>query len=225
MITKQNLDDPRVRRTRKLLMQSFMELLAEKSFDEIAIHEITERVEVNRATFYNHFQDKYQLLDLTMSIIFSEILARWFPLGYTKDDLMGHGHTMLQAVHNIPAESVLNFSEEEILYKLLMAVCQWQQEIKRRIHPKSTQSYALDEAAEKQLYELVLLCLRRPNMTSKRTLRRLEIVATMVSSSIYRVVAQWSNLQEPESIDELIEQALPIILSYLKPLRVDYLQS
>src|SRR5215217_5631258 len=55
--------DPRVLRTRKLLIDAFVSLQAEKAFDDITIQDIATRATVNRATFYAHFQDKYALLD------------------------------------------------------------------------------------------------------------------------------------------------------------------
>jgi len=55
--------DPRVKRTRGLIQQSFMELLAEKGFRAVTVQDITERAEVNRTTFYAHFPDKYSLLE------------------------------------------------------------------------------------------------------------------------------------------------------------------
>jgi AcrR family transcriptional regulator len=54
--------DRRVKRTRKLIQQAFRDLLNEQDFNDITIHEIAERAEVNRATFYLHFEDKYALL-------------------------------------------------------------------------------------------------------------------------------------------------------------------
>src|SRR5260370_114076 len=56
-----NEADPRVKRTRKLLQDALLELLAEKSFDAITVQDIAERSTINRATFYAHFVDKYEL--------------------------------------------------------------------------------------------------------------------------------------------------------------------
>ena len=56
-----NEADPRVKRTRKLLQDALLELLAEKSFDAITVQDIAERSTINRATFYAHFVDKYDL--------------------------------------------------------------------------------------------------------------------------------------------------------------------
>ena len=59
--------DPRILRTRKLIMDAFMELAIEKDFKDITIKDITQRATVNRATFYYHFFDKYDLLEKVLS--------------------------------------------------------------------------------------------------------------------------------------------------------------
>lgn len=46
-----------------LLAESFKELVLEKPLEKITIKEITDRSGVIRVTFYNHFQDKYELLE------------------------------------------------------------------------------------------------------------------------------------------------------------------
>jgi AcrR family transcriptional regulator len=71
-----NEADPRVKRTRKLLQDAFMSLLAEKSFQAISVQEIAERATLNRATFYAHFEDKYALADHMLSEQFRGALAR-----------------------------------------------------------------------------------------------------------------------------------------------------
>ena len=59
--------DPRVKRTRKLLQQAFQELMTERGFQDISVQEIADRAEINRATFYAHFEDKYDLLRASVS--------------------------------------------------------------------------------------------------------------------------------------------------------------
>lgn len=40
-----------------------MALIQEKEFQKITIHEIAEREDINRGTFYLHFADKYEMMD------------------------------------------------------------------------------------------------------------------------------------------------------------------
>jgi AcrR family transcriptional regulator len=66
--------DPRMRRTRKLLQGALASLMQEKSFDEISVQDITEAATVNRATFYDHYTDKYALLEALVAGGFHELM-------------------------------------------------------------------------------------------------------------------------------------------------------
>jgi AcrR family transcriptional regulator len=74
-----NDSDPRVRRTRGLLVRAFVDLLDERGFKAISVQEVAQRATVNRATFYAHFADKYELYDWTMREWFRDELARRLP--------------------------------------------------------------------------------------------------------------------------------------------------
>ena len=68
--------DPRVKRTRSLILRSFESLLAEKGFETISVQDVTDKAEVNRATFYAHFHDKYELLDYSISQMFRQEIEK-----------------------------------------------------------------------------------------------------------------------------------------------------
>src|SRR5690625_4396150 len=54
--------DPRVVRTRKWLVASVISLIEEDGYERLTVQKIVERAQVNRSTFYLHFQDKYDLI-------------------------------------------------------------------------------------------------------------------------------------------------------------------
>ena len=57
-----------------VLAESLKELAATKPIDKITIKEITNKAGVIRPTFYNHFQDKYELLEwITVNELFAPI--------------------------------------------------------------------------------------------------------------------------------------------------------
>jgi AcrR family transcriptional regulator len=68
-------EDPRVTRTQKMLQDAFISLLGEKGFHAITVQDIAERATVNRATFYAHFLDKYDLFDQMTGEFFQQALA------------------------------------------------------------------------------------------------------------------------------------------------------
>jgi AcrR family transcriptional regulator len=67
--------DPRMRRTRQLLQGSLMQLLGSKPFDDISVQDITDAATVNRATFYDHYTDKFALLEALIAGGFHQMLA------------------------------------------------------------------------------------------------------------------------------------------------------
>lgn len=58
-----NSTDPRVRRTRRMLREALFALLREKAFESISVRDITEHAGLNHATFYLHYDDKWDMLD------------------------------------------------------------------------------------------------------------------------------------------------------------------
>lgn len=55
--------DARVRYTQMMIRSSFLKLLKEKPVSRITVKEICELSEINRATFYHHYKDPYDLLE------------------------------------------------------------------------------------------------------------------------------------------------------------------
>src|ERR1700756_565099 len=68
--------DPRVLRSRQMLMEALLRLLNRKEFDDISIQEIADEANLNRATFYLHYPDKNALLQAMTAARFSDLVAR-----------------------------------------------------------------------------------------------------------------------------------------------------
>lgn len=66
--------DPRIRRTRQLLQGALQKLMQTKSFDEISVQDIASVATVNRATFYDHYTDKFALLEALVAGSFHQLL-------------------------------------------------------------------------------------------------------------------------------------------------------
>lgn len=187
-----NPNDPRAKRTKKYIQKAFTDLLAEMDFEDLSIQDIMDRAELNRATFYNHYQDKYELLELTMSGAFTEILSKRIPPG-----------TRMQG--------------PELLRNLILAVCEWQIETTKQLNARRTLSQAMEDNAKQQLYNVIISCIADVKDLPAEERRRMEWVATMISWSIYGVVVKWSQRQE-EPVEQFIEHLLPFLMSNLRTL-------
>src|SRR5271167_2163833 len=68
--------DPRILRTRRMLMDSLVRLLSKKEFEDISVQEIADEATLNRATFYLHYPDKNALLQAMTDARFRDLIAR-----------------------------------------------------------------------------------------------------------------------------------------------------
>ncbi len=178
--------DPRVKRTRQLLEKAFVDLLGEKGFQAITVQDITGRAGVNRATFYAHFEDKYDLLDHGIRQGFMQEIEK----------------RMLNACHYTP----------ENLRNLIVAVCEFIQGIHSHCKPPQDQFESLVETQVKAvLYDLLLNWLKQVEMDVAP-----ETAATAASWAIYGLASQWSHEKHPKPVDQFAAEVLPLVAANLK---------
>jgi AcrR family transcriptional regulator len=68
--------DPRILRSRRMLMDSLERLLKKKEFEDISVQEIADDATLNRATFYLHYPDKNALLQAMTGVRFRDLIER-----------------------------------------------------------------------------------------------------------------------------------------------------
>lgn len=68
--------DARVRYTRKVIKEAILELLSQKNADKITVKEICDKAQINRATFYKHYENTYDLLEKLDNEMLDELEAK-----------------------------------------------------------------------------------------------------------------------------------------------------
>ncbi|WP_139997759.1 TetR/AcrR family transcriptional regulator [Paenibacillus paridis] len=71
--------DRRILKTRDAIMKAFIELMAEKNFEQVTINEIAHRANLNRGTVYLHYVDKFDLLDQCVETHLGELYKLCMP--------------------------------------------------------------------------------------------------------------------------------------------------
>lgn len=66
------MDNRSVKRTKGLIKEGFLALLQEKPIQQITVKELTDKIDINRGTFYFHYQDIYGLLESLESDLLEE---------------------------------------------------------------------------------------------------------------------------------------------------------
>lgn len=68
--------DRRILKTQEALKTAIIELMTEKSFDDITIQDLSDKANVSRGTIYLHYMDKYDLLDKLIELHINELRIR-----------------------------------------------------------------------------------------------------------------------------------------------------
>lgn len=66
-------NDLRYQKTERAIQQAFWTLMKEVGFDKLSVQNIVNIAQINRSTFYDHYCDKYELLDAVENNIISDI--------------------------------------------------------------------------------------------------------------------------------------------------------
>ena len=84
------MEDRRIRYTKKVIKDTFIELLEQKPINKITVTELCTQCEINRATFYRYYDDVYDLMEKLKSQYVSELKEA---ISISKDDYTISGFT------------------------------------------------------------------------------------------------------------------------------------
>lgn len=83
----ENSDGRRVKMTKALLKTSLIELMKTKSIHTISIKEICSGADINRSTFYRHYNTQYDLYDEIVNELLSDLINAFLDSRKNGDDL------------------------------------------------------------------------------------------------------------------------------------------
>ncbi|MGA7928456.1 MAG: TetR/AcrR family transcriptional regulator [Candidatus Sulfotelmatobacter sp.] len=184
-----DLRDPRQKRTRRLLQDALRKLLREKPFEEILVQDIAEVATVNRATFYDHYTDKFTLFEAMVAGDFHELLKQ----------------------RNIRFDGTCPSAIEAIV----RAVCDYLKEIHRNEKQcASRESFGplLDSAVTRALRLVVLDGLAK----STRTTVSHQVLASTISWAIYGATREWFYTTKRQSNDEIVSFVATVVVPILE---------
>lgn len=183
--------DPRVKRTRLLLQQAMLELLEEKSFESVTVQEIAARAEVNRATFYAHYEDKNALVNAMVREMFAAKLEGELPEqpGLTDDNLR----------------------------LLILTTCDYIGEFISHCMPmrQAHEQASIFIPVQRFLYEILSDCIRRADGAAQETL------AMTISWAIWGTVFEWARTGRKIPAAQLTDQVVELVQGGLQTYLAD----
>lgn len=182
-----NENDPRVIRTRHLLLDAFVVLVRKKDFTSISVKDITEYAKVNRATFYAHFQDKYDILEYMVIDTFMNLISK-----------------------RINVEVILN---EETLRNIILFVCEYVETVSNSCKRNyATILSLMEEKVKLKLYDVIYIILKKENAANHKKDEKSGLMATMISSSIYAAASKWNRDGRVITVEALTEGVMNFIV-------------
>ena len=143
---------------------------------------VAEKAQVNRATFYAHFADKYALLDyfITQGLM-QEISQR-----------------TLDACHYTP----------ENLRMLIVTVCEFLDAFHggNCVQPHAQFEALIEGQIKKQVFELLVVWLKKAEAKTS-----IELPATVATWAIYGLASHYSHIKKRPSLEKFLDQALPLV--------------
>jgi AcrR family transcriptional regulator len=186
--TKPQRHDRRIMRSRQALIEAFQGLLEEKEFSEISIYQISQRADLNRGTFYAHFSDKYELLELVIRDQFREYL----------DNELGHSSRR---------------NQRNDLKSIIQVVINYFQESRCAIRPNAPLAYIVERALHHELEAiLVRWLLQNSDMDNQKISMSPEMVASMMAWSIFGATSQLCSSKPIADPEELAAQVEMVII-------------
>ena len=173
--------DPRVKRTRSLILQAFGSLLAEKGFESISVQDVTDKAEIKRATFYAHFPDKYALLDYSISQMFMQEIEK----------------RTLNACHYTP----------DNLKNLILAVC----DFLSNMHSECAQPHQQFESLTEGTIKNIIFELLSHWLEQTGTKISTDIPATVATWAIYGLASYYSHLKKRPALEKFVDEAFPLV--------------
>lgn len=188
------MEDRRIRKTKQSIRKALLELMLEKSFDNITVNDIANSADINRGTFYLHYVDKFELLES----IENEMLQRFIELQQSMDlSAVIHEDDLFQEVFIKKVMSILK--EDKLFFKVML-------------HPN------LNTTFEYKFRKMI-----QSNFERMSDLEEIEGIPfnyyfTFVSSAQMGVIKQWVKTDMQESPEDIAKYAYE--MAYNGPIRL-----
>ena len=181
--------DPRVKRTRQMLHDALARLLESKTIDKISVGDIAEEATLNRATFYDHYSDKFSLLQGLIASRFQELF-----------DQRG---------------VVFHDSCPDALMRIIMATCDYLASLPGADCPHRRQMQQHFDSALIAVVRGILLWGLKQH--PRRDAIPPELIAATLSGAIYEGAREWIQTANRVPVEDIVRSIFTLIGPMLMP--------
>lgn len=189
-------EDLRIRRTKKMIKEAFIDLMLEKNYEQITICEIADKAMINRNTFYLHYRDKADLIEKISEGCIEELRQSVYKLRETED--------VYHPMYHLETSAVFYYLEQNLrIYQALLL--------------KGRSPY-FNRLFKTFLYEAMIQEIQHQQVFDYKNLQNLKIYTEFYASGYFGVIVLWLE-NENIPLSDVKKTINQIINGYLQ---IDY---
>lgn len=179
--------DPRIIRTKQLLVNAFQKVSREKKLSQITVKDITDIATVNRATFYAHFTDKEDILDYTLSV------------------------TILKDLNdNLNISNVIN---DKVLRNIFISIANYMKDVEKSCELNSEAfCHKAHQRINNELEDIFAIMLENSYPDHQRDI--IVNSASFLAAGVSGLALHWLNTSQ-DSADVFIDNNLPFLIHHI----------
>lgn len=183
--------DLRVQRTKKSLNKALLTLMEKKNLPAITIQELADEAMINRATFYLHYYDKYDLLEKCIKNTLDTIMLKHvMPVKHVKEGIF-----YTNTFHAIVTEILKSVESNEKFFQIMFA----------SNSDKIIKDYFINIIHENFIPELENV------LGNNQFKHHQEVTIQLIVSAILGVITWWITSEERDTPEEIAEIIVGVV--------------
>lgn len=106
-----------LRTAKEAICEAFLELLSERSFQDLSVKEIVQRAQISRSTFYLHFTDKFELMEYVRKTL-NDLFLSFYKQDSLLKDTPSTPYLLCRHILKYRSFYVIEFSNADEIRKL-----------------------------------------------------------------------------------------------------------
>lgn len=127
--------DIRIKKTKKAITDAFLTMASQKPIEKITVTDIVKEAQINKSTFYAHYHDIYDLMDVLRNEAIEMVVSNMHYLSNLFDDPRSFFLEMYDALSICKSESIQPFSNSNRTFSEQLSQAMRNKAVEQGLHP------------------------------------------------------------------------------------------
>ena len=127
--------DIRIKKTKKAIADAFLTMASQKPIEKITVTDIIKEAQINKSTFYAHYHDIYDLMDVLRNEAIEMVVSNMHYLSNLFDDPRSFFLEMYDALSICKSESIQPFINSNRTFSEQLSQAMRNKAVEQGLHP------------------------------------------------------------------------------------------